>query len=91
MVVHTDPQIVYENPFRDYAINDWCVGYASEIMSIDNAAFNDEPAAYSLGGRKDVVIYAEPCAASCPRASLTVMSIASPTTKKTRVDSSAAR
>ena len=33
IVVHTNPEIVYENPFRDYAIDDWCVGHASEIMS----------------------------------------------------------
>ena len=54
IVAHTDPQIVYENPFRNYAINDWCVGHASEIMSIANAGLNDEPAEYGIGGRKDV-------------------------------------
>ncbi|MCY3871051.1 MAG: Gfo/Idh/MocA family oxidoreductase [Gemmatimonadetes bacterium] len=54
IVVHTNPEVVYENPFRDYAIDDWCVGHASEIMSIANAALNDEPPEYGLGGRKDV-------------------------------------
>ncbi len=54
IVVHTNPEIVYENPFRDYAIDDWCVGHASEIMSIANAALKDEPPEYGLGGRKDV-------------------------------------
>ena len=54
IVVHTDPEIVYENPFRDYAIDDWCVGHAAEIMSIANAALNDEPAEYGVEGRKDV-------------------------------------
>ena len=54
IVVHTNPEIVYENPFRDYAIDDWCVGHASEIMSIANAALNDAPPEYGLGGRKDV-------------------------------------
>ena len=54
IVVHTNPEIVYENPFRDYAIDDWCVGHASEIMSLANAALNDEPPEYGLGGRKDV-------------------------------------
>ena len=54
IVVHTDPEIVYENPFRNFAINDWCVGHASEIMSIANAALNDEPAEYGIEGRKDV-------------------------------------
>ena len=54
IVVHTDPEIVYENPFRDYAIDDWCVGHASEIMSIANAALNDAPPEYGVEGRKDV-------------------------------------
>ncbi|MAI42993.1 MAG: Gfo/Idh/MocA family protein [Candidatus Azotimanducaceae bacterium] len=54
IIVHTNPQIVYENPFRNYMINDWCVGHAAEIMSIANAAINDEPAEYGLGGRQDV-------------------------------------
>ena len=54
IVVHTDPAIVYENPFRDYAIDDWRVGHAAEIMSIANAALHDEPAEYGCEGRKDV-------------------------------------
>ncbi len=54
IVAHTDPETVYENPFRDYAIDDWCIGHASEIMSIANAALNDEPAEYGVEGRKDV-------------------------------------
>ena len=54
IVVHTDPKIVYENPFRNYAIDDWSVGHASEIMSIANAALNDTPSEYGLEGRKDV-------------------------------------
>ena len=54
IIVHTDPAIVYENPFRHCAINDWCVGHASEILSIANAALKDEPPEYGIGGRKDV-------------------------------------
>ena len=54
IVVHADTEIVHENPFRDYAIDDWCVGHAAEIMSIVNAALHDEPAEYGLEGRKDV-------------------------------------
>ena len=54
IVVHTEPQIVWENPFRDCAIDDWCVGHAAEIMSIAGAALNDEPAEYGIEGRKDV-------------------------------------
>ena len=54
IIVHTDPKISYENPFRNYRINDWCIGHAAEIMSIANAALNDKPAEYGLGGRQDV-------------------------------------
>ena len=50
IVVHTDPEIVYVNPFREYAIDDWCVGHADEIMSLANAALNDEAPEYSLSG-----------------------------------------
>ena len=54
IVVHTDPQIVYENPFRTYAIDDWNVGTAEEIMTIARAALTGEPPEYGVGGRKDV-------------------------------------
>lgn len=54
IVVHTEPAIVYENPFRAFAINDWCVGHAAELMSLANAALHDEPPEYGVGGRKDV-------------------------------------
>ena len=54
IVVHTDPEIVYVNPFREYAIDDWCVGHADEIMSLANAALNDEAPEYGLSARKDV-------------------------------------
>ncbi|MDE0688600.1 MAG: Gfo/Idh/MocA family oxidoreductase [Candidatus Poribacteria bacterium] len=54
IVVHTDPQIVYENPFRTYAIDDWNVGTAEEIMAIARAALTGEPPEYGVGGRKDV-------------------------------------
>lgn len=54
IVVHTEPKLIFENPFRAHAIDDWCVGHADEIMSIASAAINDEPAEYGLEGRKDV-------------------------------------
>ena len=54
IVVHTEPQIVYENPFRNYAIDDWNVGTAEEIMSIARAAVTGEAPEYGIGGRKDV-------------------------------------
>lgn len=54
IVVETKPEITFENRFRDHAIDDWCVGHADEIMSIANAALNDQPAEYCLEGRKDV-------------------------------------
>ena len=52
--VHTEPQIVYENPFKEYALDDWHIGIAEEIMSLANAAIFDREPEYSLGGRKDV-------------------------------------
>ena len=54
IVVHTDPQIVYENPFRTYAIDDWNVGTAEEIMTTARAALTGEPPEYGIGGREDV-------------------------------------
>ncbi|MCY4130493.1 MAG: Gfo/Idh/MocA family oxidoreductase [Gammaproteobacteria bacterium] len=54
IVVETKPEIIFENRFRDHAIDDWSVGHADEIMSIAKAALNDEPAEYCLEGRKDV-------------------------------------
>ena len=54
IVVHTDPPIVYENPFRTYAIDEWNVGTAEEIMSIARAAVTGEAPEYGMGGRKDV-------------------------------------
>ena len=54
IVVHTDPEIVHVNPFRECAIDDWSVGHAAEIMSLANAALNDEAPEYGLAARKDV-------------------------------------
>ena len=54
IVAHTEPEIVYVNPFREYAIDDWCVGHADEIMSLARAALGDEAPEYGLAGRKDV-------------------------------------
>ena len=54
IVVHTEPQIVYENPFRTYAIDDWNVGTAEELMSIANAAVLGKEPEYGISGRKDV-------------------------------------
>lgn len=54
IVAHTDPPIIYENPYADCAIDDWSVGHAEEIMSLANAALHDVPPEYGLLGRKDV-------------------------------------
>ena len=54
IIVHTEPELVFENRFRDHAIDDWSIGHADEIMSIATAALNDEPPEYGLEGRKDV-------------------------------------
>lgn len=54
LVVHTEPEIVYENPFKGSAIDDWNIGTAEEIMSIANAALHDKEPEYGIGGRIDV-------------------------------------
>jgi len=54
LVTHTDPEIVYENPLKDFAIDDWNLGFADEIMSIARAATNDIEPEYTISGRKDV-------------------------------------
>ena len=70
IIVHGQTPLIYENPFRDYAIDDWSVGHAAEIMSIANAALHDQPAEYALGGRKDVemamALYESSLAQSAP-------------------------
>ena len=40
--------------FRTYAIDDWNVGTAEEIMTIARAALTGEPPEYGIEGRKDV-------------------------------------
>ena len=79
IVVHTDPQIVYENPFRTYAIDDWNVGTAEEIMTIARAALTGESPEYGIGGRKDV----EMCIALYESSRLGMMPIDIPITKTT--------
>lgn len=79
IVVHTDPQIVYENPFRNYAIDDWNVGTAEEIMSIARAAVTGVPPEYGLGGRKDV----EMCIALYESSRLGMMPVELPITEPT--------
>ena len=37
-----------------YALNEWHIGIAEEIMSIANAALHDREPEYFFGGRKDV-------------------------------------
>lgn len=54
IVVHTDPPMVYENPYADCAIDDWSVGHAEEIMSLANAAVSGAVPEYGASGRKDV-------------------------------------
>ena len=43
-----------ENPFRTYAIDEWNVETAEEIMSIVRAAVIAETPGYCIDGRKDV-------------------------------------
>jgi predicted dehydrogenase len=79
IVVHTDPQIVYENPFRTYAIDDWNVGTAEEIMTIARAAVTGEPPEYGIEGRKDV----EMCIALYESSRLGMTPVALPITEMT--------
>ncbi len=79
IVVHTDPQIVYENPFRDYPIDDWNVGTAEELMSIARAAVTGEPPEYGIEGRKDV----EMCIAHYESSRLEMAPVDLPLTKMT--------
>ncbi|HID57384.1 TPA: Gfo/Idh/MocA family oxidoreductase [Candidatus Poribacteria bacterium] len=54
IIVHTEPQITYENPFKEFALDDWQIGIAEEIMSIADAALQDREPEYGMEGRKDV-------------------------------------
>ncbi|MBM3242746.1 Gfo/Idh/MocA family oxidoreductase [Candidatus Poribacteria bacterium] len=76
IVVHTEPQIVYENPFKEYVLN---VSVAEEIMSITNAALYDREPEYFLGGRKDV----EMCVALYESSLLGMMPVELPITEIT--------
>ena len=54
IIVHADADIVYENPFKEFVLDDWHIGVAEEIMSIANAALYDKEPEYGVEGRKDV-------------------------------------
>ena len=76
IVVHTEPQIVYENPFKEYALDDWHIGIAEEIMSLANAALTNKEPEYGIGGRKDV----EMCMANYESSLLGMMPVELPIT-----------
>jgi len=54
MVVKTEPETIWENPFKGYVLDDWRVGIAEELMSIANAAVSGADPEYGIGGRRDV-------------------------------------
>jgi len=54
LIADTDPEVVWENPLRNYPLNDGQISVASEIMSIVNAVRNNtEPEYGPYNGRKD--------------------------------------
>lgn len=54
IVVKTNPEIVWRNPYAGYDLVDTRVGVMSALMSIADAALNDKPAEYGINARKDV-------------------------------------
>ena len=82
IIVHTEPEIVYENPFKEYALDDWNIGTAEEIMSIANAALYDREPEYGIGGRKDV----EMCIALYESSLLGMMPVELPITEITQYE-----
>ena len=54
LVADTDPEVVWENPLRNYPLSDGEITVASELMSLVNAVRNDtEPEYGAYNGRKD--------------------------------------
>ncbi len=54
LVADTNPEVVWENPLRNYPLNDGQISVASELMSIANAVRNDTEPEYGwYNGRKD--------------------------------------
>jgi len=56
LVVKSKPEVVWENPFKEYGLSDWHIGIADEILSIVNAALYDREPEYGVQGRKDLEI-----------------------------------
>jgi len=54
IVVKSEPEIIYRNPYADCPIKEERISFAEEIMSIANAAVYDRPPEYGIGGRKDI-------------------------------------
>ena len=53
-VADTTPEVVWENPLRNYPLNDGEISVAAELMSIANAVrHNTEPEYGAYNGRKD--------------------------------------
>ena len=54
LVADTTPEVIWENPLRNYPLTDGEITVASELMSIANAVRNDTDPEYgSYNGRKD--------------------------------------
>ena len=55
IIVKTEPPIIWENPFKDCAFNDYFIGFADEIMDMADAILNNRKPEYDgVQGRKDL-------------------------------------
>jgi predicted dehydrogenase len=54
IVVKTEPEIVWRNPYAHYDLIETRIGLMDVLMSIANAALYDKPPEYMIEGRKDV-------------------------------------
>lgn len=54
IVVKTEPEIIWKNPYAEYDLIETRVGLMDVLMSIANAAIYDTPPEYGINARKDV-------------------------------------
>jgi predicted dehydrogenase len=54
IIVKSDPEIVWKNPYAQYDLIETRVGLMDVLMSITNAVLYDKPPEYSINARKDV-------------------------------------
>lgn len=54
LIVKSEPPVLWDNPFKEYNLDDWHIGIADELMSIRNAVIHDTPPEYGIQGRRDL-------------------------------------